>query len=56
MWVVFASWIIGFLAMWWVFADASKRRGRNLGCLWSLIVLILGPLGLVAYLFVRGSD
>lgn len=49
-------WTISFLAMFWVWSDATAKRGANIGCLWALIVLILGPVGFIAYLIVRNSN
>ena len=49
-------WIIGIVALFWVYSDAADKRGTNIGCLWALIVFILGPLGFIAYLFVRNAD
>jgi hypothetical protein len=46
-------WILSILALFWVYADASRKRGANIGCLWALVVLLLGPIGLIAYLIVR---
>jgi hypothetical protein len=49
-------WVLSFIALFWVWSDASDKRGGNIGCLWALIVLALGPIGLIAYLIVRNSD
>ncbi len=48
--------IIWIASIIWVWSDASDKRGGNIGCLWTLIVLVTGPLGLIAYLLVRNSD
>jgi hypothetical protein len=53
--VVIFLWILSIIATFWVWSDASDKRGGNIGCLWALIVL-KGPLGFIAYLFVRNSD
>lgn len=56
---VFFVIILGFIwffSLIWVWGDASDKRGDNIGCLWLLVVFILGPIGLIAYLFVRKSD
>lgn len=49
-------WIVSIIGIFWVYGDASKKRGTNIGCLWALVVLALGPIGFIAYLFVRNSD
>ncbi|MBB3114385.1 hypothetical protein FHS18_006506 [Paenibacillus phyllosphaerae] len=49
-------WIVSIIALFWVWSDASARRGGNIGCLWALVVFILGPIGLIAYLIVRKMD
>lgn len=49
-------WIISIIAIFWVYGDASEKRGGNIGCLWALVVFILGPIGLIAYLIVRNAD
>lgn len=49
-------WIASIIAIVWVWKDASKKRGRNMGYLWSLIVVALGPIGLLGYLFARNPD
>jgi hypothetical protein len=54
--IVFILWILSILAVFWVWSDASDKRGTNIGCLWALAVLALGPIGFIAYLFVRNSD
>jgi hypothetical protein len=48
--------IIGFIALIWVYSDASGKRGSNIGCLWALVVFLLGPIGFIIYLFVRNAD
>lgn len=52
----FLWWFIGIVALIWVYSDARDKRGTNIGCLWALIVFLLGPLGFIAYLFVRNAD
>ncbi|WP_282941337.1 hypothetical protein [Paenibacillus sp. RC67] len=54
--VVILLWILSILATFWVWSDASDKRGANIGCLWALVVLILGPIGFIAYIFVRNAD
>ncbi|WP_169865189.1 hypothetical protein [Sutcliffiella halmapala] len=49
-------WVIGLIALIWVYNDSADKRGTNIGCLWALIVFILGPLGFIAYLIVRNAD
>lgn len=39
-----------------VLADATDKRGKNIGCLWTLIVFFTFPIGLIAYLIVRNSE
>jgi predicted nucleic acid-binding Zn ribbon protein len=45
--------IIWILVAIWVYKDAQKR-GKN-GILWVIIVIILGIIGLIIYLVVRGE-
>ncbi|HEX7056543.1 MAG TPA: hypothetical protein VF260_05025 [Bacilli bacterium] len=49
-------WLITIIALFWVYSDASRKKGANIGCLWTLVVFILGPLGFIAYLIVRNAD
>ncbi|CAG9620428.1 hypothetical protein [Sutcliffiella rhizosphaerae] len=49
-------YLASYLILFWVFIDAKNKRGMNIGCLWALIVLATGPLGLIAYLIVRNAD
>ena len=49
-------WLLCLIAFLWVFFDAQKKQGTNIGCIWALVVLILGPIGLLAYLIVRNLD
>ncbi|BBH23742.1 hypothetical protein Back11_50870 [Paenibacillus baekrokdamisoli] len=49
-------WLASIIGLFWVWSDASEKRGGNIGCLWALVVLILGPIGFIAYLFVRNID
>ena len=46
-------WIISIIALFWVWKDASEKQGKNIGCLWVLVVFATGPIGLIAYLIVR---
>jgi len=50
------SWFASILALIWLWKDASEKRGGNVGCLWALIVFVLGPIGFIAYLIVRNFD
>lgn len=45
--------IIWILVAVWVYKDAQKR-GKN-GILWVIIVILLGLIGLIIYLVVRGE-
>lgn len=54
--IVAVLWILSIIALFWVFNDAAEKRGTNIGCLWALVVLILGPIGFIAYLIVRNLD
>ncbi|MFE7062956.1 hypothetical protein ABN702_18005 [Bacillus haimaensis] len=47
---------IGIIALFWVYSDASEKRGSNIGCLWALVVFLLGPIGFIIYLIVRNAD
>ncbi|MFZ5823362.1 MAG: hypothetical protein ACOY94_03335 [Bacillota bacterium] len=50
-------WIISIIAFFWVWSDATDRHGKNIGCLWGLAVIALGPLAIIAYLiFGRSED
>ena len=53
---VIILWILSIIGLFWVWSDASEKRGSNIGCLWALVVLILGPIGFIAYLIVRNAD
>ncbi|MDX8360275.1 MULTISPECIES: hypothetical protein [Bacillaceae] len=46
-------WILGSL---FVLVDASYKRGQNLGCLWSLVALTLGPIAVIGYILVRNTE
>ena len=47
------AWVVLIIALLvWVARDA-KARGMDSAILWMLLVLFLGPLGLVIYLFAR---
>jgi len=57
-----ASAFCGFLVAWlvifiliavWVYRDAESRRMS--GALWHIIVILLGLIGLIIYLIVRGG-
>ncbi|MFC5530300.1 hypothetical protein [Cohnella yongneupensis] len=54
--ILILLWILSIIGLFWVWSDASEKRGANIGCLWALIVLLLGPIGFIAYLVVRNSD
>lgn len=54
--IVVLLWLLSIVATIWVWMDASDKRGGNIGCLWALVVLLLGPIGFIAYLFVRNMD
>lgn len=43
-------WVLSIVAFFWVWNDASFRHGSNIGCLWGLAVLALGPIAILAYL------
>jgi hypothetical protein len=52
------AFVIGWFILWilvaiWVYKDAEKR-GKN-GVLWLIIVILLGLIGLIIYLVVRGE-
>lgn len=53
--IVFLLWILSIIIMFWVWQDASERHGKNIGCLWGLAVLALGPIAVIAYL-IFGRD
>jgi len=54
--IISLLWILSIIAIFWVWTDASDKKGSNIGCLWALVVLILGPIGFIAYLIVRNLD
>ncbi|MFC5647861.1 hypothetical protein ACFPYJ_01765 [Paenibacillus solisilvae] len=54
--IVVLLWLASIIGLFWVWSDASEKRGGNIGCLWALVVLILGPIGFIAYLIVRNVD
>ncbi|WEG12959.1 hypothetical protein PU629_00970 [Pullulanibacillus sp. KACC 23026] len=50
-------WLIGNLVCTiWVLMDASEKRGTKIGCLWTLAVFLLFPIGFIAYVLVRKTD
>ncbi|MEW8979834.1 MAG: hypothetical protein AB2385_15700 [Symbiobacterium sp.] len=50
-------WIASIVLFFWVWGDATDRHGQNIGCLWALAVLALGPIAIIAYLlFGRSND
>lgn len=51
--VIVAVWVIFLLIAIWVYRDAESR-GMS-GALWLIIVILLGLIGLIVYLVVRGS-
>ena len=53
--VVLALWVLSWIAVFWVYSDASERYEyeSSIGCLWALVVLALGPIAFIAYLLVR---
>ncbi|MDP5272952.1 hypothetical protein [Chengkuizengella axinellae] len=54
--VYYVLWFFSIVGLIWLWADATEKRGTNIGCLWALVVLILGPIAFIAYLFVRKAD
>lgn len=55
--IVVALWIASILIFLWIWDDATRRHGKNIGCLWALAVLALGPIAIIAYfLFGRSED
>ncbi len=51
--IVLALWVLSWIAVFWVYSDASERYESSIGCLWALVVLALGPIAFIAYLLVR---
>ena len=51
--VVIIWFIVWILVAIWVYKDAEKR-GKN-GVLWLIVVILLGLIGLIIYLVVRGE-
>lgn len=49
-------WVLPIIGLIWLWKDASYKRGNHIGCLWVLVVFILGPIGFIAYLIMRDSD
>lgn len=54
--IVLLLWIASILVFFWVWSDASERHGKNIGCLWGLAVLALGPIAIIAYLIVGREE
>lgn len=54
--IIILIWVVSIIATFWVWSDATDKRGANIGCLWALAVLALGPIGFIAYLIVRNMD
>ncbi|MBN3524890.1 hypothetical protein [Paenibacillus apiarius] len=52
----FLIWLISWIMLFWIWGEASDRRGKHIGCLWALVVFSLGPLGVILYLIVRNWD
>jgi len=51
--IVVLLWVLSWVAVFWVYSDASQRYESSIGCLWALVVLALGPIALIGYLLVR---
>lgn len=54
--LVVLIWLASILGLFWLWNDASGKRGGHIGCLWVLIVIALGPIGFIAYLIARDFD
>jgi hypothetical protein len=54
--IIFLWITIGIVALIWVFSDATERYGDHLGCIWTLLVIALGPLAIIAYLIIRNFE
>ena len=51
--IVALLWIASIIGIFWVYDDASRRKGGEMGCMWALVVLALGPIGFLGYLLAR---
>lgn len=53
--ILFILWIVAVIAGWVIAAD---RHGNGIGCLWAVILFILGPLAPVVVLlyYFLGKD
>lgn len=49
-------WLASIIGFFWLWSDATGRHGSNIGCLWALAVLALGPIAFFAYLLFGRSD
>jgi hypothetical protein len=49
--IIAIAYIAGIFFVW---TDANNR-GKT-GCLWALIVVAVGPIGIIAYLVLRDKD
>lgn len=50
-------WLASIVLFFWIWSDATDRHGKNIGCLWALAVLALGPIAIIAYfIFGRSQD
>lgn len=49
-------WVGSIVLFFWIWSDASNRHGSNIGCLWALAVLALGPIAIIAYLLFGRHD
>ncbi|BAD41791.1 hypothetical protein STH2806 [Symbiobacterium thermophilum IAM 14863] len=49
-------WLASILIFLWIWDDATRRHGQNIGCLWALAVLALGPIAIIAYFLFGRSE
>lgn len=49
-------WLLSILLFFFIWSDASDRHGKNIGCLWALAVLALGPIAIIAYFIFGRSE
>lgn len=54
--IVILLWVLSIVVFFWVWQDAAERHGQNIGCLWGLAVLALGPISVIAYLLFGRDD
>ncbi len=52
----FLIWVLSWVCLFWIWGEATQRKGKQVGCLWAIVVFLLGPLGIILYLILRQVD